>query len=190
MSEFTLSCFGSGTGFYEDGKALSYVETVARLNAQADTIEQQQAEIERLKSEEHCPRTDTCPYFAGDHCNHQNVMQTVRMLKKKAKEEQKAIEKEMRTTEYQVGVMQAFLDGAEIESSDWRDDNWKPVSRPCWDWRTNKYRIKRRKPIEGWVNVYPYVNNISVTMHPSPERADECAEYDRIRRVHMREVVE
>jgi len=143
-----------------------------------------------LAEQEQCPRTSTCPYFAGDHCNHSNVMMTTATLRKKAEEEQAAepTEEEMKTMGYKISVMQAAEAGANIEKANWGHDNWSDCL-PMWNWGCVKYRVKPR-PIEGWINEYPHMNDICVTMHTSPERADGAAEPDRIRRVHMREVVE
>ena len=48
-------------------------------------------------------------------------------------------------------VMQAYVDGEEIEQSP-IGDGWGPVHEPVWDWYQNDYRIKP-KPREFWVRI-------------------------------------
>ena len=52
-----------------------------------------------------------------------------------------------------VEVMQAYVDGAEIESRDRiiKADGWGQKSEPAWAWTHREYRIKP-KPREFWVN--------------------------------------
>ena len=50
-----------------------------------------------------------------------------------------------------IKVMQAFVDGAEIEVSPRHSDEWV-ASGPDWSWKVCDYRIKP-KPLELWVGM-------------------------------------
>ncbi len=47
-------------------------------------------------------------------------------------------------------VMQAFVDGAEIESTSAREE-WHPIIESVWNWDDCEYRIKP-SPREFWIN--------------------------------------
>jgi hypothetical protein len=47
---------------------------------------------------------------------------------------------EAKRLRYQIGVMQAYLDGARIEVK--RSNGWIPLDGPCWDWVCNEYRVE------------------------------------------------
>ena len=55
------------------------------------------------------------------------------------------------STHEQIVVMQAFVDGKEIEVEIQGGDTWRTVAdRPRWDWYTFNYRIKAA-PKEVWL---------------------------------------
>lgn len=50
-------------------------------------------------------------------------------------------------TKKMIEVMQAFVDGKEIESTyGFGDDYWYDEKSPNWDWCVHEYRIKEHKP--------------------------------------------
>ena len=53
----------------------------------------------------------------------------------------------MNNTAYKIIVMQAYLDGKEIEcKAKYREDNWSLDRHPTWSWTQCDYRIKEEKP--------------------------------------------
>jgi len=48
-----------------------------------------------------------------------------------------------------IKVMQAYIDGSDIESRDKLGLMWAWVDAPCWNWDANEYRIKKYLPIVG-----------------------------------------
>lgn len=48
----------------------------------------------------------------------------------------------MTTTEEMIVVMQAYLDGKEIEYWDNYPPTWRQATKPTWDWHTTDYRVK------------------------------------------------
>jgi len=46
------------------------------------------------------------------------------------------------TTKEQIEVMQAYLDGKEIEVYNPYTSKWDQIEDPLWNWSTNRYRIK------------------------------------------------
>ena len=50
-------------------------------------------------------------------------------------------------------VMQAYLDGAEIERE--AAGHWLPCNEPCWDWNSHSYRIKQTPDEIDWSEVMP-----------------------------------
>lgn len=94
----------------------------------------------------------------------------------------------MKTLKEQIEVMQASLRGKRIESRIRHSNVWAyiPDHFSNWDWTTFDYRVAR-KPVEGWVNVYP---SGCTCLHESKENADRYCAIDRIACVKVREVVE
>lgn len=66
----------------------------------------------------------------------------------------------MKTLKEKIEVMQAALDGADIEmvriTAPADEDEWNLTNNPVFDWNNFNYRIKP-KPLEFWVNVYDSV---------------------------------
>jgi hypothetical protein len=58
----------------------------------------------------------------------------------------------MKSLKEKIEVMQAALDGKEIEASE-KNGKWAEASAPNWDWHIYDYRIKP-EPREFFVNVY------------------------------------
>jgi len=49
----------------------------------------------------------------------------------------------MSTTQEKIAVMQAFIDGAAIESRSRSEaDCWMRLGDPCWNWEMCEYRVK------------------------------------------------
>ena len=59
----------------------------------------------------------------------------------------------MKTLKEKIEVMQAALDGEEIEVYSARGDDWVKTNVPVWNWDNYDYRIKP-KHLEFWVNVH------------------------------------
>lgn len=90
------------------------------------------------------------------------------------------------TLKEKIAVMQAADDGKKIQVSLKGEANWFGIDAPAWNWDRFDYRVKP-KTLELWVNVYP--NGLSA-YYDTKELADKFANSDRLRCVHMREVVE
>lgn len=64
----------------------------------------------------------------------------------------------MKTTKEKIEVMQAYIDGKEIEIKKLTDTaSWVKIissnkNEPEWDWRNFDYRIKSREPRRVWVS--------------------------------------
>ena len=57
--------------------------------------------------------------------------------------------------DYQIGVMQAFKDGAKIEAASRKVPKcWWDSIDPYWDWGRHIYRVAKESPLECWVNVF------------------------------------
>lgn len=55
----------------------------------------------------------------------------------------------------QIKVMQAFVDGAEIEMELKDQGDWELNNYPAWNWQSCKYRIKRTLPEVGkWYDYF------------------------------------
>lgn len=50
------------------------------------------------------------------------------------------------TTQEKIAVMQAFVEGKEIEVKKCGIEQWVQISRPIWDWGDCEYRIKPEHP--------------------------------------------
>ena len=84
-----------------------------------------------------------------------------------------------------IEVMQAWIDGEEIE---WYSSvsGWTRVNTvPLWEWYEHKYRIKP-KPRSIWVNEYE--GQISSNVFFAKESADRAASQRRTSCVEFREV--
>ena len=55
-------------------------------------------------------------------------------------------------TRRRIEVMQAFVDGKEIQARPYEGGIWSSVNFPEWKWHRNDYRIKP-EPREGWVRI-------------------------------------
>lgn len=96
------------------------------------------------------------------------------------------------TTEEKIEVMQAFLDGKEIQHADKRSGVWMSARNPSWNWADNEYRIKpsftnyqlevmeaykagkaiecKEKTLSKWVDVgNPYWNWKDIDYRVKPE---------------------
>lgn len=49
----------------------------------------------------------------------------------------------MTTTQEKIKVMQAFVDGKEIEFRNYRKSDWVISADPIWNWIDNDYRVKK-----------------------------------------------
>lgn len=98
----------------------------------------------------------------------------------------------MKTLEERIEVMQAALDGKEVEfmytdgdSADWRTH--RDIGKCTWNWSSYDYRVKH-EPLELWVNIY------SKNVVPCAYFTEEGAIYSRaghcLRTVKVREVTE
>ena len=91
----------------------------------------------------------------------------------------------MKTLKEKIEVMQAALDGKEVEY-DHGNGFWESCS-PTWDWASWDYRIKP-EPMECWVNVYP---EGCTYIHDSKEAAENRKETGvEMKTIKVREVIE
>jgi len=82
-----------------------------------------------------------------------------------------------------IEVMQAYLDGKEIQSCDGIEDAWADITNPVWSWFEYRYRIKP-EPREFWVDVDDSGHPECVmTVRPTVIRAG-------LRRIKVKEVME
>ena len=49
-----------------------------------------------------------------------------------------------------IKVMQAFVDGKEVECADVRNLQWGTTSNPAWNWYESTYRIKPTAKLRPW----------------------------------------
>ncbi len=89
------------------------------------------------------------------------------------------------TTEEMIAVMQAFVDGKEIEARLKRGGHWIAANHPCWDWKVYEYRVNS-VPREFWINEY---QSGPGQPHSTREEADSHSS-GRIRCIHVREVTD
>ncbi len=97
-------------------------------------------------------------------------------------EKKKGLEMNKQETAEAILVMQAWIDGEEVEWTR-RDEPvfpWKGSNGFLWDWNTNKYRIKPQ-PREWWLNLEPDV---------VPRGYRELSETPVDGFVHVREVLD
>lgn len=67
----------------------------------------------------------------------------------------------MTTTEEKITIMQAFVDGKQIEIFSLSLKIWVASSNPAWDWLNTQYRIKVTKPSIDWSHVADRFNYLS-----------------------------
>ena len=53
-------------------------------------------------------------------------------------------------TKEAIRVMQAFVDGKEVECTRLGYSDWRPSGPPCWSWNTFDYRIKPTAKLRPW----------------------------------------
>ena len=94
----------------------------------------------------------------------------------------------MKTLKEKIAVMQAALDGKEIECVNRPSYEWFAITDPDWQWRVCDYRIKQ-EPMEFWVNICPNGNILSAheTEATSVENARLVA---GVKSIKAREVTE
>ena len=90
----------------------------------------------------------------------------------------------MSTLEEKIAIMQAALDGAEIEVD--FGDGWEVGEHLTWDWIYGEYRIKPQ-PKEIWVNEY---NNCPALVFHSQDEAEQVTGNLQGATTHYREVME
>jgi hypothetical protein len=91
----------------------------------------------------------------------------------------------MKTTEEKIAIMQAESEGQIVEVS-FIGRPWTEIKSPTWDWSSNDYRIKAKKPREWWANVYG--DGTTGCMYHSTSHADHEACEGRVL-IHVREVI-
>lgn len=62
-------------------------------------------------------------------------------------------------TKAAIEVMQAWLDGAEIEGrDDFESDTWGPMPEPLWNWISWDYRVAKQAPkkitLQAWLDEF------------------------------------
>lgn len=82
------------------------------------------------------------------------------------------------STKEKMEVMQAFLDGREIEMAKY-GVAWEPVPvNPSWNWRDFSYRVKPEKPSINWEHVADEYNFLSVDRMGSAYLYEKCPVID------------
>jgi len=65
-------------------------------------------------------------------------------------------EEQRKELERKISVMQAYLDGADIEfTANYPDIEWGDIANPFWDWVNSDYRVKQTLPTINWDHVAP-----------------------------------
>ncbi len=98
----------------------------------------------------------------------------------------------MKTLKEKIEVMQAALDGEEIEYMLGENDGWRSYDsgEPSWDWSCVDFRIKP-KPLEFWVNVYDDGTGEHVVFDNKKAADDNEAESSHVvKTIKVREVTE
>ena len=99
----------------------------------------------------------------------------------------------MKTLKEKIEVMQAALDGKEIQAKIEDMDKWVTIEvnaeKMEWDWAECDYRIKH-EPMEFWVNVYKCIED--ACPHETKEKALKAISFpeDYIKTIKVREVIE
>jgi len=93
----------------------------------------------------------------------------------------------LEATKHAIEVMQAYVDGKEVECLARRvsGDEWEKVVSPAWNWIRYDYRIKP-EPREYYLNIYKE----AVTVFANRIDANVCAKSDRVACIKVREVIE
>ena len=96
-----------------------------------------------------------------------------------------------KTLKEKIEVMQAALDGKEIEAKYTnRNDTWDvQCAGFAWDWSIFDYRIKP-EPMEFWVNVYEPNTRLCFGCHETKDGANSHRLPDCIKTIKVREVIE
>lgn len=92
----------------------------------------------------------------------------------------------MKTLKEKIKVMQAALDGKEIEYKYPEGGEWHSTNNPLFKWVLFDYRIKP-EPLEFWVNVY---DNDGGVAHKTKEQAIQGHGGDKCKTIKVREVME
>jgi hypothetical protein len=100
----------------------------------------------------------------------------------------------MTTTRERIEVMQAFVDGKEIQVRERGVDEWESVSGPSWNWYSNEYRIKP-EPREIWIvetPAYPrtYTRGFKTRKEADVAMCELIARGNPATLIHYREVME
>lgn len=93
----------------------------------------------------------------------------------------------MKTLKEKIEVMQAALDGKEIQiliCDGW--DDWDNDTLPAFNWGANDYRIKP-EPMEFWVNVYDDGIKILISHEAN---IDNYEKDGLVKTIKVREVIE
>ena len=88
-------------------------------------------------------------------------------------------------TKKAIAVMQAYVDGKQIEAAQ-EGSEWR-ASLPIWDWGPNEYRVKP-EPIECWVTIFN--GHVCSTCHDSEESASHITDKPNWTVRKFREVIE
>jgi len=97
----------------------------------------------------------------------------------------------MKTLAEKIEVMQAALDGKEIDVKHRVADDWTTASGEGieFSWGEYDFRIKP-EPIEFYVNIYNYMEDLPCGAHKTLKEAQDKASHKIIRTVKVREVIE
>jgi hypothetical protein len=90
------------------------------------------------------------------------------------------------TTEEKIAVMQAYVEGKEIQTLDRSCNEWVTTNDPMWAWNVCDYRVKP-KPREWW-----FVDVYQSPLFDSREAAEEHRQVLRFHGmvIHVREILE
>jgi len=94
----------------------------------------------------------------------------------------------MTTTAEKIAVMQAFEDGAEIETR--FSCQWVMAENPIWNWNSYDYRVAEKPPRDMWLNFHNSNKNAFAYNHPDKCVPDKGAEWLETYSVHYRRVSE
>jgi len=95
----------------------------------------------------------------------------------------------MKTLAEKIEVMQAALDGKEIELVrvvGMSGDNFHYTDTPMFDWASFDYRVKP-EPMEFWVNVY---DDFRPCLHETEDKAKTASDIGTRKTIKVREVIE
>ena len=63
------------------------------------------------------------------------------------------------TVKEKIEVMQAFVNGKQIEGKSKKSDEWKLVENPVWDWGINEYRVKHEPMYRPYINTNEMISD-------------------------------